>query len=121
MKKIIASLAVAFALMSSAATAQERAGDAALGALSGAVLLGPVGAVAGALVGYTAGPSIANAWGVRPSSRPQRVRRTVTARPNANLSENLPASRSRADMPTATAMPATPGNAQTAPPVQPLE
>ena len=36
----------------------QRAGDTALGALAGAVVLGPVGAVAGAFVGYTAGPSI---------------------------------------------------------------
>ena len=35
--------------------AQERAGDAALGALSGAVVLGPVEAVAGAVIGLTAG------------------------------------------------------------------
>jgi hypothetical protein len=49
------------------AVAQERAGDAALGAVSGAVVLGPVGAVAGALIGYTAGPSIARSWGMRGS------------------------------------------------------
>jgi hypothetical protein len=46
------------------AVAQERAGSAALGAVSGAVVLGPVGAVAGAVIGYTAGPSIARSWGV---------------------------------------------------------
>jgi len=60
------------------AFAQERAGAAALGAVSGAVVLGPVGAVAGAVIGYTAGPSIAHSWGVRGSrtatsrQRPQR-------------------------------------------------
>jgi hypothetical protein len=47
------------------AVAQERVGDAALGALSGAVFFGPVGAVAGAMVGYTTGPSIAHAWGMQ--------------------------------------------------------
>jgi hypothetical protein len=47
------------------AVAQERVGDAALGALSGAEVLGPVGAVAGAVVGYTAGPAIASSWGLR--------------------------------------------------------
>jgi hypothetical protein len=41
----------------------HRPGDAALGALSGAVVLGPIGAVAGAVVGYAAGPSIARSWG----------------------------------------------------------
>jgi hypothetical protein len=49
------------------AIAQERAGSAALGAVSGAVVLGPVGAVAGAVIGYTAGPSIARSWGLKGS------------------------------------------------------
>jgi hypothetical protein len=53
----------------SGALAQERAGQAALGALSGAIVLGPVGAVAGAVVGYTAGPAIASSWGLRRSER----------------------------------------------------
>jgi hypothetical protein len=70
MKKTIAIVTISLALMSSAATAQERTGDAALGALSGALVLGLVGAVAGAIVGYTAGPSIAGAWGLR---HPQAV------------------------------------------------
>ena len=73
MHKIVAVAAVTMALLSSAAEAQERAGDAALGALSGAVVLGPIGAVAGAVVGYTAGPSIARSWGLRrSSSKPPR-------------------------------------------------
>jgi hypothetical protein len=42
MEKTIASVALSLALMSSAAMAQERAGDAALGALSGAIVLGPI-------------------------------------------------------------------------------
>lgn len=46
----------------SAALAQDRAGPAALGAISGAVVLGPVGLVAGAVVGFAAGPSIAQSW-----------------------------------------------------------
>ena len=59
MKKTIAIATVSLALTtSSIAAAQERTGDAALGALSGALVLGPVGAVAGALVGYTAGPCL---------------------------------------------------------------
>ena len=56
MKKTIACVALSLALMSSAVMAAERVGDAALGALSGAVVLGPIGAVAGAVVGYSAGP-----------------------------------------------------------------
>ena len=57
--KIIIAAAVVLTLASSQARAGERVGDAALGALSGAVVLGPVGLVAGAVVGYTAGPAIA--------------------------------------------------------------
>src|SRR3954451_20156636 len=52
----------------------QRAGDAALGAVAGAVVLGPVGAVAGAFVGYTAGPSISRSWGLE-GSRSSRHRR----------------------------------------------
>ena len=134
MKKMIPGLVVALALMSSAAMAQERAGDAALGAVSGAVVLGPIGAVAGAFVGYTAGPSIANAWGVRHSSYPRRVRRAATAEPGPNASGNAPLPRSRADVPalgSRAEMPAPapapaavsppPNSASVAPPVQPLE
>jgi hypothetical protein len=67
-------------LISFEAQAQERAGDAALGAVSGAVVLGPIGAVAGAFIGYTAGPSISHSWGGgRSASRP-RVQRTSQTR-----------------------------------------
>jgi hypothetical protein len=61
MRTIIATAIIALALPS-AALAGERHGDAAIGALSGAVVLGPVGLVAGAVIGYTAGPSIAQSW-----------------------------------------------------------
>jgi hypothetical protein len=74
-------LAAAVALVvlaAPAARAQERAGSAALGALSGAVVLGPVGAVAGAVVGYTAGPAIARSWGL--SAPPPRRKRPATPR-----------------------------------------
>ena len=62
MKKPLVAALIAGSLISFIsfeAKAQGRAGDAALGALSGAVVLGPVGAVAGAFIGYAAGPSIA--------------------------------------------------------------
>ena len=62
-------------LVPSSALAQ-RAGDTALGALAGAVVLGPVGAVAGAFVGYTAGPSISRSWGLE--GRSSRHRRQVS-------------------------------------------
>src|SRR5262249_29438788 len=55
-------IAATVTLTASAAQAQERVGDAALGALSGAVVFGPVGLVAGAVVGYAAGPSISRSW-----------------------------------------------------------
>src|SRR5262249_56342510 len=67
MKKIFAAAVITLAFVPSGVLAQERTGDAALGALSGAVVLGPIGAVAGAVVGYTAGPSIAHSWGLRRS------------------------------------------------------
>jgi len=64
MTRAFTTAALILLLMPAAALAQDhRPGDAALGALSGAVVLGPIGAVAGAVVGYTAGPSIARSWG----------------------------------------------------------
>ena len=61
MRTVIIAAAIALSVPS-AVSAGERHGDAALGALTGAVVLGPVGLVAGAVVGYTAGPSIARSW-----------------------------------------------------------
>ena len=58
-------VAAAIVLPAMPASAHERVGDAALGAAAGAVVLGPFGAVAGGLIGYTAGPGIADEWGVR--------------------------------------------------------
>jgi hypothetical protein len=80
--KYIVPVAATLMLAAMPAHAGERVGDAALGALSGAVVFGPVGLVAGAIVGYTAGPSIAQSWrnsrhhprhAVRAQKRPQRV------------------------------------------------
>src|SRR3569833_4260109 len=67
MPKALITAVALLACVPVSAVAQERAGDAALGAVSGAAVLGPGGAVAGALFGYTAGPSIARSWGVRGS------------------------------------------------------
>jgi len=78
MKRLIVAALVSLTLVPVGALAQERGGDAALGALSGAVVFGPVGAVAGALVGYTAGPSIARSWGWRGSSRRDSQSRVKT-------------------------------------------
>jgi hypothetical protein len=114
-------------LMPSVALAEERATDAALGAVSGAVVLGPIGAVAGALVGFTAGPSISHSWGLhRSGSRGQarrstgrEVRPTVDGQPAA-LSETPRAQVATA--PPAPARSASAGKAAAAPPpVQTLE
>ena len=74
MKKLIVTVVMASALTPLGALAQERTGDAALGALTGAVILGPVGALAGAVVGYTTGPAIASSWGLRRHGRHYRSR-----------------------------------------------
>jgi hypothetical protein len=122
MKKTIASVAFALALMSTAVMAEERAGDAALGALSGAEVLGPIGAV----VGYTAGPSISHSWGLHPSSAPRQARRaaspaaSVPARDSQPLPNQSAPKGQAAPEAAAPARPST-ATASTAPPVQPLE
>jgi hypothetical protein len=85
MKKILAAAAVTLTFAPSGVLAQERTGDAALGALSGAVVLGPIGAVAGAVVGYTTGPSIAQSWGLRRSAPHRDVR---SGRASGNAASN---------------------------------
>ena len=73
MPRTLTAAAIILLLAPSAALAQHRAGDAALGAVSGAVVLGPIGAVAGAFIGYSAGPAIARSWGIdRSGSARQR-------------------------------------------------
>src|SRR5258707_8058734 len=69
MKKIVIAAVVSLTLVPMGALAQERGGDAALGALSGAVVFGPVGAVAGAFGWYSAGPSLAPSLGWGGSGR----------------------------------------------------
>ena len=119
MKKTVTIAALVLALVASQARADEhRGGDAALGALSGAVVFGPIGAIAGAAVGYTAGPSIAHAWGFRRSH--SAARRTRPARQDA---AQAPAAQAQAGDARAAApvpLPA-PRTASTAPPVQGLE
>jgi hypothetical protein len=91
MKKLIAAAVIAACCTASATLAQERVGDAALGAVSGLVVLGPVGAIAGAAIGYTAGPSISGSWGLRRSARRKSVKSPkhsrVTARQAARPAE----------------------------------
>jgi hypothetical protein len=116
MKNFLVGTLVVGSLISFEAKAQQRAGDAALGAVSGAVVLGPVGAVAGAIIGYTAGPSIAHSWGLRRSSRRSQVQRTSQTSPAPEVrttgSTGSPPPAARSDEPPA---------AKTMPPVQGLE
>src|SRR5258707_13378404 len=92
MKRIVLASAIALTLAPAQSWAQARGGDAALGALSGAVVFGPVGAVAGAVVGYTAGPSIAHSWGFRRSGsrRPAREESQAGMSPS-RVTQNAPA------------------------------
>jgi uncharacterized membrane protein len=67
-------VAIAVVLSPAAAEAHERVTDAALGGLAGAVVFGPVGLVAGGIIGYTAGPRIACRLGVERCSHRVRYR-----------------------------------------------
>ena len=127
MKRLIVAALVSLTLVPVGALAQERGGDAALGALSGAVVFGPVGAVAGALVGYTAGPSIARSWGLRGSSRrdgQSRVKSRAAAPRAANpqVVQNGPVPSASASPPPVQTPVAPPRvQARAVPPVQTLE
>ena len=112
MKKHIVIVATAL-MVSTAAVAGERATDAALGAVSGAVVLGPIGAVAGAFIGYTAGPSMSRAWGMRGRSSTARQPRRTASNDQPSYRESQAAMRA----PSA----ASPKTVSKAPPVQPLE
>ena len=80
MTKAFAAAAMILLLAPSAALAQHRASDAAFGAVSGAVVLGPVGAVAGAFIGYSAGPAMARSWGIDRSGSARHRRQASKAR-----------------------------------------
>jgi hypothetical protein len=77
MKKLVVLATIAGSLICTQAYAQERAGSAAIGAVSGALILGPIGAVAGALVGYTAGPEMARGLRGEPPRAQSRARRSA--------------------------------------------
>src|SRR5262249_52955094 len=84
MKQFLAAVVIAVALTPAGAFAQERVADAALGGLSGAIVFGPVGAVAGIVVGYTAGPGISRSWWGQSRSdyRYRTAQRSAVARSN---------------------------------------
>jgi hypothetical protein len=62
-KAIAVAFMVAALLTPTAAGAGERLFDGALGALSGGLVAGPAGLVAGGVIGYVAGPSISRSLG----------------------------------------------------------
>ncbi len=69
MKSRIAAVAIAVSLAFTTTSAYAgRVANTAIGTLTGLVVFGPVGAVAGAAVGYTAGHGIARSWGLSRSS-----------------------------------------------------
>src|SRR3569623_2138649 len=77
----------------SAARADERVGDAAIGAVSGAQVHVQIGLVEGAEVGIAAGPSIAHSWrNSRHHPRPTaRAKRAAPARVAAERAPTTPA------------------------------
>ena len=91
MRQFLAAVVITISLAPSGAFAQERVGDASLGGLSGAIVLGPVGAVAGIVVGYAAGPGISRSWGLSrsdPRYRGRSARRpAVASSDNAELTQ----------------------------------
>jgi hypothetical protein len=128
MKRLVLASAVFLTFAPAVALAQGRGGDAALGALSGAVVFGPVGAVAGAVVGYTAGPSIAHSWGFRRSGSKKPLReKSQAGMPTSRVSQNTPATAASPELAraTTTLAPAKPASSTAqrwvTPPVQGLE
>jgi hypothetical protein len=84
MKKIVAAAVMTLWFVPTGALANnERVGGAALGALAGAVVLGPVGAVVGAAVGFAAAPSVANGFkpAEPPTPQPRKPARNTASKP----------------------------------------
>ncbi|MGA8171742.1 MAG: hypothetical protein WB816_13050 [Methylocystis sp.] len=75
MKKIPLVVAIVALGGAVAGCSPERALDGTLGAVSGAVVAGPVGLVGGGIIGATAGPAIASSWGIRGDSHRRRRHR----------------------------------------------
>jgi hypothetical protein len=125
--KTLVAAAVALSLVGSTARADEhRGGDAALGALSGAVVFGPIGAVAGAVVGYAAGPSIARSWGFRRSTATHRSRKAAPQEAGASVRDAQAAAAPAVPPSQAAPAPSAPApapapQASSLPPVQSLE
>jgi hypothetical protein len=102
MKAMIAAVAIALSLAFVTNSAYAgRVANTAIGTLTGLVVFGPVGAIAGAAVGYTAGRGIARSWGLsRPTQTPPRKiqrkdERTVSSvpMPRSKPSDSRPGER----------------------------
>lgn len=124
--KWFASVVLSLALMSSAAMAEERRANAALGAVGD--VLGSMGAAAVAVNGYVAGPSNSHSWGPNHSSAARRARSIASSRDaGVRTSKDQPAPtlsvpRDQAvPQAAAAAQPSLSSTASVAPPVQPLE
>ncbi|MGO9132841.1 MAG: hypothetical protein ACLP8A_02170 [Methylovirgula sp.] len=60
--------------------AQERLVDGAGGALAGVIVAGPIGAVAGGVIGFAGGPDIARGLGLKGHRHYHRVRHVTQRR-----------------------------------------
>jgi hypothetical protein len=81
MKKALVAVVIAGSLFSFEAKAQERVATTTLGVIAGAVVLGPIGAVAGGFIGYSAGSRGGHSREVGRSASRSRVRREAQAAP----------------------------------------
>jgi hypothetical protein len=122
MKKLIVAAVVAGTFISVPAQAQDRGGSAVLGAVSGLVVFGPVGAAAGAVVGYTAGPAIANSWGIRqPRSKVRRAARSGPVAKQQAAATVAPTPVAKTQPPPVAQTPATVASTKSPPPIQTFE
>jgi hypothetical protein len=87
----VGAIAVSLALATTPASA-GRVTNKAIGTLTGFVVFGPVGAVAGAAVGYTAGHGIARSWGL---SRARHTLSRHVQRQAAGTGVSVPVPRSK--------------------------
>jgi hypothetical protein len=113
MKRAFVAVVIAGSLFSFEASAQERAGSAALGAVAGAIVLGPIGAVAGAFIGYSAGSRVTHSREVGRSASRSQVRREAQAVPVVQKQATTMVS-----SPASVKAPDTVATGKTEPPVQ---
>jgi hypothetical protein len=109
MKLFLATIAIVTFLTPVAACAQERPVDAALGGLSGALVLGPVGAVAGIAIGYAAGPSISRSWGLRDTRYQNRIAQRSATRSYAAAAKRVQSAAAAPAKPAVSTKPAWDG------------